>query len=304
VKRLRLLSVPVVLCALAWLPAASGAIRSAQTLHAALEVLPTPVLTGDTVYLDASGSRDSGGLSIVDYKWDLGSGTFTVDTKSLPDVHTKFSTVGQKTVRVQVTDEKGHTAVAAGTVEVRLAPPKGEIGIVIDGGAYGTSSRAVTLSVVWPVFALNVQISNSRSFASAKKLPLGKPVHWQLPPAGGNGKVLTVYARFPGSSDPKLSYRDIIVWDTKVPVIHSASSTKGFGGARGVLLKATEPVSGISLAQVSTTRSGGKTVSLAKPGERGVLSVSQTVSVKMSAKPQWVRVCSAAGRWSPWHRIA
>jgi PKD repeat protein len=78
---------------------------------------PNPVLTGQPVKLDASGSTDQG--TIVDYKWDLdNSGNFATDTGSTPTVTTSFATPGTHTVGVQLTDNEGLTTKTTLTVTV------------------------------------------------------------------------------------------------------------------------------------------------------------------------------------------
>lgn len=291
-QQLRLLAIPATLVALLWVPAAGGAARA---VHAALQVLPRTALTGDTVTLDAVGSRDTAGGSIVDYKWDLGSGSFTRDTSDDPNLETRFSTPGSKPVRVQVRNKDGDTAIASATVDVRLAPPSGPVGITIDGGDYATSNRTVRLSVVWPAYSLRAQFSDSKTFASST--PLATGVRWTLA-ASSKPVVATVYARFPGSGQPGRLYTDVIVLDRTTPVLTSATGA----GGNGVRVVATDYGSGISKVQLSPTRSGGTTVTLAGPTERGVLSLKRVITAG-GPTPHWVRVQSAAGTWSGWHAI-
>jgi hypothetical protein len=62
-------------------------------------------------------------------------------------------------------------------------------------------------------------------------------------------------------------------------------------------------VSGISQVALSTTTSGGTVVVLRSQTVPGIKNVAQTIKAKMSSRPKWVRVRSAAGTWSAWHAI-
>jgi PKD repeat protein len=82
-----------------------------------LTASPNPVLTGQQVALDASGSTDQG--AITDYKWDLdNSGTFATDTGSTPTTTTVFQTAGVHTVGVRLTDSQGLSSTK--TIEVKV----------------------------------------------------------------------------------------------------------------------------------------------------------------------------------------
>ena len=82
-----------------------------------LTASPNPVLTGQQVTIDASGSTDQG--TITDYKWDLdNSGTFATDTGSTPKVTTAFQTAGVHTVGVRLTDSQGLTSTK--TIDVSV----------------------------------------------------------------------------------------------------------------------------------------------------------------------------------------
>ena len=84
---------------------------------ATVTVSPNPVLTGQQVTIDASGSTDQG--AITDYKWDLdNSGTFATDTGTTPKATTIFQTAGVHTVGVRLTDSQGLTTTT--TVEVKV----------------------------------------------------------------------------------------------------------------------------------------------------------------------------------------
>jgi PKD repeat protein len=278
---------------------------------AKLRATPSPVLTHGTVTLDASASHDSLDGTIVDYKWDLGNGKFGHDTGATPTISTTYSTAGVRTVRVKVTNEVGGSAIATATVAVRLAPPKGPIGVSINNGNYATNSTKVKLYVIWPAYAIHALISNDGGFSQAggtKTVPVAPKIPWKL--TSGSGHQTFVYLRFPESKDPTVTFADDIVVDTTRPTVQSATllgSTKAKGKRQDrnyrVRLKAKEKLSGVSQARFSTVKHGGTTITFTSPKRRGVLRLRRVVAVVMAHRPHWVKVRSAAGNWSKWHRI-
>jgi hypothetical protein len=290
------------------------AIHTDTPLFAELSASPNPVLTGDPVALDASGSGDSLG-TIVDYQWDLGSGSFDQETGSTPTTTASFTAAGPQQVRVKVTDDLGDSAVASTTVDVALAPPPGQVGISIDNGDYATNSPDVELDVVWPAFAENTLISNDGGFGASggtKTVPVATTIPWTLGSGGSERLPQIVYLRFPDSANPTVTFTDNIVLDTTTPTVqdatlshHSAKQRSTFarGGLYKVRLRATEKISGIYQVRFSTRRSGGTTQTLRNRTTRGILNFSRTLTVRMTATPKWVRARSTAGNWSKWHRV-
>ncbi len=92
-----------------------------QPPTAALAAAPGPAVAGTPVTFDASSSSDPLDRQIVDYRWDLGSGSFTVDTAETPTLSHTFSTPGVYAVRVQVRNTAGETAIA--TTQLTVRPP-------------------------------------------------------------------------------------------------------------------------------------------------------------------------------------
>lgn len=272
---------------------------------ATLRLSPDRLLVGDQLTLDASGSHDALDGTIVDYQWDLGGGEFDHDTGSTPTNTTSFATAGRYTVRVMVTNEVGDSAIASATVDVGPAPPPGQVGISINDGDYATNSPNVTLDVVWPAYSVNALISNDGGFGSngaTTTVPVAPQIPWTLPSEGSDRLPRIVYLRFPDSSNPTVTFSDDIVLDTTTPTIQGASRVPGTRGHE-VRLRAQDTVSGISQVRFSTVRHGGTTVVLRDSTSRGILKLSGPVAVDTHAAPKWVRVCSAAGTWSRWHRV-
>ena len=273
---------------------------------AALQV-PSPVATGASVTLDASGSHDPFDGWITDYKWDLGSGDFTLDTGAYPTTNTTFDTAGPVTVRVQVTNSLGQTAITSAVINVELAPPAGNVGFSINNGDYATTSPNVQLNLVWPLFAQNVLISNDGGFGPSgdtETVPVGATIPWTLIVGGSERLPHIVYIRFPDSLYPTVTFTDDIILDTTAPVVTTARPAgRPAANTYRVTMLATENVSGISQAQFSTNKSDATTLVLAPPNHPGVTKLSRTLTVSMSGAPKWTRLSSAAGKWSKWHAI-
>jgi hypothetical protein len=83
--------------------------------QAALTVDPATAETGETITLDASGSTDDG--TIASYSWDLDGDNGFGDATGAT-VTTSYSSTGDRTVRVRVTDDDGVPSVATQTVSV------------------------------------------------------------------------------------------------------------------------------------------------------------------------------------------
>jgi PKD repeat protein len=78
---------------------------------------PSTPKVGTLVTVNASASTPSTGRKIVDYDWDFGDGSG--HTKGLTSSHT-YSTPGNYTIVLRVTDDAGKTAAA--TAQVTVAP--------------------------------------------------------------------------------------------------------------------------------------------------------------------------------------
>jgi hypothetical protein len=189
------------------------------------------------------------------------------------------------------------------------------VGVSIDKGDYATNSPDVQLDVVWPEGATVALISNDGGFGPSggtETVPVAATIPWTLESSGSDRLPQIVYLRFPDSPTPTVTFTDNIVLDTTTPSVLDASLSKHAGKVRStaararlykVQLRAREKISGISQVQLSAKRSGGTTVTLTKRTTRGILNLSRTLPVRMSARPQWARVRSAAGNWSKWHRV-
>jgi hypothetical protein len=238
---------------------------------------------------------------------------------------------GPHTWQILATDRTGNTAASATqgfVVAVGPNPPSGPVGISINHGDYATNTRHVVLDIVWPRGANQAFLSNDGGFnlsGETALMPVAAEIPWTLRSAGSERLPKTVYLRFPESADPTSTFTDDIILDTTTPVIHSAelllSGKSKHPSSYRVRLRASESISGISAAQFSANRYGGTTVTFRSRKERGLLFISQVVTITGSSasgrahlsavtikprlphRPRWVRVRSAAGTWSPWRRL-
>lgn len=89
-----------------------------------LVVTPARITIGvrhpGAVRLSAVESSEFMGPAITDYRWDLGSGHFTVDSGAVPSIRETFYRVGTYKLRLKVTDSAGHTAI--GSKRLRVVP--------------------------------------------------------------------------------------------------------------------------------------------------------------------------------------
>jgi hypothetical protein len=132
---------------------------------------------------------------------------------------------------------------------------------------------------------------------------------WTLEDTGFNGLPETVYVRFLGAGMDTTTFTDDIILDQTVPSISSAtmaspsSSETSKLHSYSVRVSASEQVSGISTVELSST-SGGATVTLTSQKRKGILTLERTVTVSLATAPRYVRVRSAAGKWSRWLTVA
>lgn len=106
----------------------SGVLNVLPTIPptAAITATPNPVVTGNPVAFDASGSSDSDG-TVVGYEWDLdGNGSFETPGGASPVAGRAYPNPTVLSVGVRVTDNDGRTAVAR--VPLTIQAPAGSGG--------------------------------------------------------------------------------------------------------------------------------------------------------------------------------
>jgi hypothetical protein len=235
---------------------------------------------------------------------------------SAPSGHLDTSSYGHHTYTVTPISEDGQQATASVSYNVvGPTPPPGRVGVLIDDGDYATNNLHVRVGLVWPAGATHVRIANDRGFGAtgnATTRPLRAELPWSLQSGGSDRLPRTIYVRFLGAGGDPLTFTDSIVMDTTTPAIQKAVAIKSRRSASGsraklrtfrVRLHATEQISGISAAQLSTTRSGGKLVIFRNRRKRGITRLDRVLRVGIARQPRYIRVLSAAGTWSRWRRI-
>jgi sugar lactone lactonase YvrE len=263
---------------------------------AALTGPATPVLTGGSVDLDASGSSVPFG-AITDYRWDVdGDGAFERDTGTDPTTSVSYQERGERTVRVRVTAPSGKTATAEVRVDVRQAPPAGVVGVTINNGAQFTNTPDVFLYPVWPAFASNATVSNDGGFAGAQTFRVDGAIPWHLDASGPERLPKTVYLRFDLATQ---TFQDDIILDQTPPLITAASEisarqsslARSAASVASYRVSAKDNASGVEYAQFAREQSAPATP----------IPYARTVSGVGS--PRWLRVQDGAGNWSVWRAI-
>ena len=172
-------------------------------------------LTGESIVLSASRTMKS--YQSRSFSWDLdGDGTYELSTGTTPTVSTSWSTAGVHAVGVKVSRPSGMSRTALASVEVLPAPNGNTPGISILNGQARTSSRDVSVSMVWPAYATAALVSNDGAFSPmhTTTVELSDSFNWSLEDAGDGVYSTAVYLRFIGAGiDPTRTYIDTIVLD-------------------------------------------------------------------------------------------
>jgi hypothetical protein len=262
---------------------------------AALDAAPNPVVTGDLTTFDASRSSDPLDGSIVDYQWDLdGDGIYELDTGGASSTTHAYASRQIAHPAVRVTNDAGTSATASVDLDVRLAPPPGDLGVSINGGDRYTDDPHVTVSPVWPALATSLRIANDGGFADAQTVAVDDEIPWTLDSTSPERLPQTIYVRFVGGPSGPEIYQDDIVLDQTPPQLLAARVARVRARNYTVVLHAKDAVSGLRFVQAAARR-----------GHHGVkLPFKRTLHVRTVDRPHWVRVRDRAGNWSRWHRLA
>jgi PKD repeat protein len=106
---------------------------------ASFTVSPNPASVGATVVFDASASKDSDG-TIAKYEWDLnGDGSYETDTGTTPAISGSYGTVGERTIRLRVTDNDGGVTTTTKALVVQNAPPTASFTATPEAAPTGTA---------------------------------------------------------------------------------------------------------------------------------------------------------------------
>ena len=192
------------------------------------------VETGQSLTFDASASTDAFDQPVSTYAWDLdGNGTFEVADSPAPAITHVPSTVGTVTVTVRVTDARGRTATAQKSIDVRLTPPSGRVGVTINNGDRYTNDPDVQISTVWPRYVQDLVLANDGGFGAALAHPIEATVGWHLDSDGAERLPKTVYIRFEGGTAGPETYQDDIILDQTAPTLGTPHRSRAQRADRG-----------------------------------------------------------------------
>jgi hypothetical protein len=261
--------------------------------------------------------------------------TFSIDSSSTSSCTISGSTVsyGGRVGTCVIDANQAGDADSLAAPEVKQSftivgpsPPPGYVGVSINSGDYAADSYAVVLDLVWPDGATSALVSNDGGFDAAggtETIPLSAEVPWELENTGFNGLPETVYVRFLGAGIDTTTFTDDIILDETVPNVSSATLLGTSGSATSdavtteslrrattrlnsysIKICASEQVTGVSSVALSSVKSGGATFTFTSPKHKGILTFQRKITVSMARAPRYVRVRSAAGKWSRWLAIA
>jgi hypothetical protein len=204
----------------------------------------------------------------------------------------------------------GRTDVARIDLDIRAAPPAGEVGVSIKGGAVATNDPHVTLEVVWPEYTVNALISNDGGFGGSAQLrPIAAKMPWRLASCANAKASRTVYVRFGGGDGSTRTYTDDIILDEtlpklefatieRAPVAGSASAAAAKKRTFKVRIGASDKQSGVIRLEISRSPKIAGRIVAVKRSKR----VRKTVRFRNTAPAAYVRIEDAGGNWTKWRK--
>jgi hypothetical protein len=132
--------------------------------------------------------------------------------------------------------------------QTAVTSPAGVVGVSMNRSALYTTSRSVTLSIVWDDCRSHALISNDGGFSNATRvaLPTNGQIPWTLPNTGSDRLPKTVYVKF---ESPDGSYSntitDDIILDMTAPVVSSIAKQSKVKSNYTTKIKATDSSSGV-----------------------------------------------------------
>jgi hypothetical protein len=266
-----------------------------------LTVGPNRALVGTNVTFDGSGSSDPDGPLAI-YEWDFDNdGTFDASGTDAK-VTRSFSTPGDFTASLRVTDGVGHTATASATYTITASTiPPGQTGVTINNGAQYTNKPDVKVLLKAPPGTTQVLLSNDGGFLAPTSFAPAPEVAWHLDSSGPERLPKTVYARFLKGAITLVTLTDDIILDERPPVVSQAvlapTSSSAATAARlktwKLNVKAADSNSGVAGVQVTANKR--------KPGK--LLAYKRKLKVKLATRPKFLRAKDKAGNFSGWKKI-
>jgi hypothetical protein len=270
----------------------------------------TRTLTDEIIVLSASRTMTS--FQSRSFSWDLdGDGTYELSTGTTPSVSASWSTVGVHAVGVKVSRPSGVSQTAVAFVEVLPAPNGNTPGISILNGQARTSSRDVSVSMVWPAYATAALVSNDGAFSPihTTTVDLSDSFDWSLEDAGDGVYSTAVYLRFIGAGiDPTRTYIDTIVLDrsptttttTTVPATTTTTTTTPPNNAVVQSVSTRGAVSSMSVRSLSAkvARSSQQVTTKVLASSRAVCRVAggQVLAIRSGQCRVMVTVRTTNGR--------
>jgi hypothetical protein len=207
-------------------------------------------------------------------------------------------------VALRVTDGVGLTSIASADLKISNAPLAGkQLGVTVNHGAQYTNSPDVTISAVFPATTNSMLFSNDGGFLAPAQFAPKADTAWKLDSSGPERLPKTVYVRFLSGPFVSETFTDDIILDETPPKVVNASLAQPPAAALAaraaakrtykLKVKATDNVSGVSGIQVTAKKK--------KPGK--VLRYKSRMTVKLAARPRWVRVRDRAGNFSRWRAL-
>ncbi len=184
---------------------------------ASFTLTPNPVVSGNSVSFNGSGSSDPDG-TVVKYEWDFdGNGTYETSTGSVATTTKSFATAGSVTVGLRVTDNNGGTATTtraltvsnrAPTASFTATPNPVPTGTAVSFNGAGSSDPDGTVTKYeWDLDGNGSYETNtgsvattSKTYATAANVTVGLRVTDNLGATATTSKALTVQNRAPVAS--------------------------------------------------------------------------------------------------------
>jgi YD repeat-containing protein len=184
---------------------------------ASFTLAPNPVVSGNSVSFNASGSTDPDG-TIVKYEWDLdGNGTYETNTGATATTTKTFPTAGGITIGLRVTDNSGGTATTtraltvsnrAPTASFTATPNPVPTGTAVTfNGTGSTDPDGTVAKYEWDLDGNGTYETNTgatatttKTYAAAGNVTVGLRVTDNLGLTATTTKVVTVQNRAPVAS--------------------------------------------------------------------------------------------------------
>ena len=222
--------------------------------------------------------------------------------------------VGYRIVLEETASNAGGTSSVATSAASGAVPESGPVGLEIDDGDYATNDPHVTIQPVWPAGTQSILISNDGGFRnSAQTVSPAATINWTLENTGVEPPAQDCLCAFSRRRPGSINFTDEIILDETAPTIESAtvispgaasrSAARAAGLTRYKLrLKAHDKLVGVCAvaANQKSSSHGEDVIPITSCKQRGILTLSRTLVLRLRSRPAYVRVLNSAGEWSRW----